>query len=204
MSSFFCFGYVYTVIPDIKQLFEHGTASSLMQLTTLYLTPIISTLGVPLSLRYLPVHCPTLVTKNNLGKPSMPMFFGLTLICHLLSCGTFLFSNSARYESLFANTTLYLSIAYLYISLLTSVFIIGIATATFNDIVEHKLVVMVNTSTLEAGYEILEEFRAVKALLAPILFLTVVPQAMVSVSFSYQVVKHKPSEKAVSSKLIYI
>ena len=155
-----------------------------MTLASFYLSPSISMYGTPLALRPLYQLYPKLVVDQNIGYPSMPVFFVLFVIAHCLGLGALLYTFLDIYDSPY----IMVSATFLYITLFTSVFIVGLVTAQLKKMTEEKELVVKRSSWLQAGYQILEEYRAIKKLLSPILFLTILSQSMVAVSFAYQAV----------------
>ena len=169
---------------DLETLLSQPGIPSLMTLTSLYLSPPIIMHGTPLALRPLYQLYPKLVVDQNIGFPIMPMFFVLFVITHGLGLGAFII----YLLDIFGSPYLVIFLTILYIAKFTSVFIVGLLTAELKKMTKEKAMVLKTSSWLQAGCHILEEYRAIKKLLSPILFLTILSESMIAVSFAYQAV----------------
>ena len=177
-------GWVYTMRLHIEGFFKQGDMPSLMRVASMYLTPMMTMIGTPLALTSVKYY-PKLVIDPRIGNPILPLHFLFAISLQISSLCGFLFSLPAMesFSTFVAGT----SFVFLYITLMTSTFIIGVATASFNNFVDAKLKVLKEKSAAFTGEQILAEYQAVKSLLSPILFLSIVFQSMVAVSFSYEV-----------------
>ena len=176
---------------DVSKLLQNLDMPNLIQLTTIYLIPLLLTIGMPLSLKQVNIYWPKLARDPATPKPTMPCFFMTSLAAHIVTCMAFILQNVNFSEFRPTTVALFLSFVTIYFLMCTAVFMIGLATAHINATV-NEISTMDKIFTTQNQVDlILSEFRAVKALLSPVLFITVVSSTMLAISFSYRFLTHR-------------
>ena len=191
-------GWCHVMWANISSLLHIRDVPSLMQLMTLYVSPVIQTIGSILACHTAAVHYPKLVRNPNIPNPSNPWIF-LTIVFTSLASGTYFIMSAFRasIQNISVNVDLVFfcaMVTFLNLDTILCAFLVGTSTACLNQSIRQGKNALSKLSARTLGAAIVEEFRSVKMFLSPMLFIRFVCLCSVAIVYSYRTVVEKENQ----------